>query len=113
MAKRIRRVVAIAASANVDDQLTVDGIRLSQRKASDDGICRLMATQSAVGLRLAMVIGSQVEASNLEPRILATAPLFPDDVIYEGGILGGDDIALQVLNTTAGILTLSYDIEIP
>ncbi len=113
MAKRIRRSVSIAAGANVDDQLTVDGVRISQRRASDDGVCRLMATESATGLRLAMVIGSQVEASNLEPRILATSPLFPDDVIYEGGILKDDDVALQVLNTTAGILGLIYDIEIP
>ncbi len=113
MAKRIIRTVSIAANANVDDQLTVDGVRLSQRRADSDGLVRLMASQSATGLRLALKIGSQDEASNLEPRVLATRPLFPDDVMYEGGILAGDEVALQVLNTTAGALTLNYDIELP
>lgn len=113
MSKRIRRGVSIAASAVVDDQLTVDGVRLSQRTADADGIARLMASETATGLRLALKIGTQDEASNLEPVIKATAAIYPDDVIHETGILAGDEVALSVLNTTAGAITLFYDIELP
>lgn len=113
MAKRIRRGVSIAASAMVDDQLTVDGVRLSQRTADVDGLCRLMAAETATGLRLALKVSSQDEASNLEPVIKATAPVYPDDVIHETGILAGDEVALAVANTTAGPITLFYDIELP
>lgn len=109
----IRRSVSIGANAISDDQLVTDSVREQLRRASQNGMVRVFATESATGLRLDLVIGDQVVASNLEPVVKAIAPIAPDDVIGEFPILQGELVSVPVRNTTAGALTLGYFIDVP
>ena len=109
----IRRSVSVAANAVVDDQLVADAVREQLRRASADGMVDLYATQSAAGLRLDVVMGDQIVASNLEPVVKAIAPIAPDDLIGSFPILAGELVSLPVRNTTAGALTLGYWLDVP
>lgn len=109
----IRRNVSIAASAVVDDQLVADAVREQLRRASRDGIVSLYGTQSGAGLRIDVVMGDQIVASNLEPVVKAIAPIAPDDLIGQFPILGGELVSIPVRNTTVGALTLGYWLDVP
>lgn len=109
----IRRSVSIGANAIQDDQLVADAVREQLRRASQNGMVRIFATESAVGLRLDIVIGDQVVASNMEPVIKAIAPIAPDDIVGEFPILAGELVSVPVRNTTAGALTLGYFLDVP
>lgn len=64
------------------------------------GICA-----SAVGLKATVVIGSEVVVDDQEVSAANHMPLFPDDILAEGGAFAGDRITVRLHNTTAGAIT--------
>lgn len=64
------------------------------------GICA-----SAVGLRASVVIGNEVVVDDQEVSAANHMPLFPDDILAEGGAFAGDRITIRLHNTTAGAIT--------
>lgn len=110
----LRRSPSIGANALNDDQLTTDGHRDQQKTAGQNGVVSIYATQSATGLRLAIFGSGRNIATNLEPFISSTGPLL-DGQHFLGAfpIFAGEVVALQVINTTAGAITLFYHIDIP
>lgn len=110
----LRRDVSIAANAINDDQLTTDGHRDQVKTASQDGAVFLYATQSATGLRLALFGSGRNIGTNIEPFISATGPLL-DGQHFLGAfpIMAGEVVAMQVINTTGGALTLRYHLQVP
>lgn len=64
------------------------------------GICA-----SAVGLRATVVIGSEVVVDDQEVSAANHMPIFPDDILAEGGAFGGDRITIRLRNTTGGAIT--------
>lgn len=64
------------------------------------GICA-----SAVGLRASVIIGKEVVVDDQEVSAANHMPLFPDDVLAEGGAFGGDRVMIRLRNTTGAAIT--------
>jgi len=109
----IRRVDSIAANANIGDQLEAANIRLQLRTAGRTGQFTIAMTQSAVGLRIDIIVANEVITSDAEPVIKSIAPVLPDDLFGTFAIRAGQQVSLAVRNTTAGALNLGYIIDIP
>jgi len=114
MTATLRRDVSIAANANVDDQLVVDGHRDAARTASNNGWVKMYATASATGLRLGLFASTRTLGTNLEPFISSTGPLLDGQHFVDAfKVFAGEVIAMSVFNTTAGALTLRYHVAVP
>lgn len=110
----LRRDVSIGANANNDDQITTDGHRDAAKTATRKGFVRVFATQSATGLRLGFFASQRTLGTNVEPFISSTGPLLDGQHFLQAyEVFAGETIAMSVLNTTAGALTLRYHIEVP
>jgi hypothetical protein len=59
------------------------------------GICA-----AAIGVRATVVIGTEVVVDDQEVSSGNHMPVFPDDVLAEGGGFGGDRITVRLRNTT-------------
>jgi hypothetical protein len=63
------------------------------------GVCA-----AAIGMRCTVVIGSEVVVDDQEVSAANHMPIFPEDVLAEGGGFGGDRITVRLRNTTAGAI---------
>jgi hypothetical protein len=59
------------------------------------GICA-----AAIGMRCTAVIGTEIIVDDQEVSAANHMPVFPDDVLAEGGGYGGDRITVRLRNTT-------------
>jgi len=109
----IKRLDSIAANASVGDQLVAAAVRLQLRTAQVDGVVELALTQSATGLQIDILIGSENVGSDIQPNIKASAPLVNEDGVGSYPILAGEQVSLAVRNTTAGALNLGYALDVP
>ncbi len=71
------------------------------------GLC-----QSATGLLVDFITGTDVVAKDHVPLIKATSPVYPDDFQLSDVAAFGERLVLAVRNPTAGSLTLLYTIRI-
>lgn len=69
---------------------------------------KLLAVQSAAGLRIDMDYGSKNVVASSDPRVSATLDNVLDVINANWHGLTGDQLVLRVANTTAGALTLRY-----
>jgi len=72
----------------------------------------LYALASAVGLKVILIVGSEVVIDDQEIGVGTTLPKIPDDLVGQGGAFPGDRITLKAHNTTAGALTLFGRVDI-
>jgi hypothetical protein len=63
------------------------------------GVCA-----AAIGLRMTCVIGSEVVVDDQEVSAANHMPVFPDDVLAEGGGFPGDRVTIRLRNTTGGAI---------
>lgn len=68
--------------------------------------------QSATGLVVDFISGTDVVAKDMAPLIKATAPVYPDDFSLQDIAAAGERLVLAVRNSTGGALTLLYTIRI-
>ncbi len=80
---------------------------LDEPSVLEIGVCA-----SAAGLRATVVIGTEVVVDDQEVSSANHMPIFPDDVLAEGGGFAGDRITLRLRNTTGGALTAFTKINI-
>lgn len=71
------------------------------------GICA-----SAVGLFATVVIGTEVVVDDQEVSAANHMPIFPDDVLAEGGAFAGDRITIRLRNSTGGAITAQTKINL-
>lgn len=63
------------------------------------GVCA-----AAIGLRMTCVVGSEVIVDDQEVSAANHMPVFPDDVLAEGGGFAGDRVTIRLRNTTGGAI---------
>lgn len=93
-------VRAVAANAVVENVLAGKIYEF----ASANSIASLLATASAVGLRISFIIGNEVQLDDQEISAANRFPLMPDDFLTRGGALKGDRIVIRLRNTTVGAI---------
>lgn len=101
-------VRSVAANATVDNVLAGKLFEFANQNA----ICSLLATASAVGLRISFIIGNEVQLDDQEISAANRFPLTPDDFLTRGGALKSDRIVVRLRNTTAGAITAFTRIEL-
>jgi len=94
----VESVAANTTTANILAGKTMEFV--PEASVVQIGICA-----SAVGLRASVVIGSEVVVDDQEVSAANHMPLFPDDILAEGGAFPGDRITIRLRNTTGGALT--------
>lgn len=77
----------------------------SQEFVQEPSVVTIGACASAVGLYATVVIGTEVVVDDQEVSAANHLPLFPDDVIAEGGAFASDRITFRFRNSTGGAIT--------
>lgn len=77
----------------------------SQEFVAEPSVVTVGAAASAVGLYATVVIGTEVVVDDQEISAANHMPLFPDDVLAEGGAFQGDRITVRFRNSTGGAIT--------
>lgn len=99
---------SIAAGAIVDNVIALNNSLLGLLQAPFQARIRLLAVQSAAGLRIDALHGSKTYVFTSEPRV-ATFAEDPLDVINEDAFTEQGEVqAIRVSNPTAGALTFRY-----
>lgn len=101
-------VRSVAANATVDNVLAGKIFEF----APQNSVVRLYATGAAAGIRVSLLIGSDVVVDDQEISAANRFPVVPDDFVSQGGALKGDRIVLRLRNTTAGALNVFTRLEI-
>lgn len=106
--------IAIAANTTDQNVLQTNGNRVrTVPKEFNVARVTLYFTGSAAGLEASFFAGSANPLENSTVNTQNRIPIVPDDVqatdIY---VRGGEQLQLQVANTTAGALTYFYRIEL-
>jgi len=97
---------SVAANATVDNVLAGK----LHEFLTENSVVSLNAIAQAVGLRVSLLIGSEVVVDDQEiaARAAATALIVPDDFVTSSGGLAGDRLILRLRNTTgAAIITIT------
>lgn len=71
------------------------------------GICA-----AAVGVFATVVIGTEVVVDDQEVSAAAHMPIFPDDVLAEGGAFAGDRITVRLRNSTGAAIICQTKINV-
>jgi len=69
-----------------------------------NSVIAVLATGSAVGLRLTMAIGGEIVANDITLGAQNHIPVNPDDQILEEGGIAGSRLFITMRNTTGGAL---------
>ena len=101
-------VRSVGANATVDNVLAGKIFEF----AGSNSIARLLATASAVGLRLSFIVGNEVQLDDQEISSANRFPVTPDDLLAQTGALKGDRLVLRLRNTTAGAITAFTKVEL-
>lgn len=76
--------------------------------ANVNSVATLLATASAVGMRVSFIVSNEVQLDDQEISAANRFPLTPDDILTRGGAMAGDRIVIRLRNTTgAGITVFS------
>ena len=105
---RMSDVRSVAANTTIDNVLAGKIYEFAQQNS----IATLLATASAVGMRVSMIIGNEVQIDDQEISAANRYPLNPDDFVVRGGALRGDRIVLRLRNTTGGALTVNTTLDL-
>ena len=106
--------ISVAANSTDQNVLQTNGNRI-RTVAQSIAVARvtLYSTASATGLQESFFAGSQNPVENSRVSLQNRIPIVPDDVVATDiYVRGGEQLQLQVANTTAGALTYFYRIDI-
>jgi len=78
----------------------------------EPSIVQIGIVASAVGLRATVVIGTEVVVDDQEVSAANHMPLFPEDILAEGGAFANDRITVRLHNTTGAAITGNTKINI-
>lgn len=98
----IQTSTSIGANATNDNVLSGNQFEFSPIT----GVAEFGLNQSATGLELDVLIGSESVVTRMVPLIKTTAPIYPDDFTLRAGVMRGDRIVIRARNSTGGALTL-------
>lgn len=73
---------------------------------------RVLATGSATGLLVTMVIGNTVIIQDQAIGLQNRFPIVPDDVLAAGGAMPGDRLLLTFRNPTGGTLVAFWRVDV-
>ena len=104
----IQKTVSVGANANITNQLAGEFYEFLPYNA----LVEVGLVQSATGLLIDFISGTDVVAKDFDPLIKATTPIYPDDFSLQDIAAAGERLVLAVLNTTGGALTLKYTVRI-
>ena len=94
---------------------TVDNVLAGKKDEFllENSVVALSAIGQAVGVRLTLIIGSEVVLDDQEvsARAGAIAIVLPDDFVVQGAGFAGDRVILRVRNTTAGAIIMLTRVE--
>lgn len=79
---------------------------------NENSIVRLLATASAVGLNMSLLIGGESVCQDQEVNAQNRMPIFPDDLVVEAGGFESDRLILSYRNTTAAAITAFSAVDI-
>jgi hypothetical protein len=105
---RMTDVRSVGANATVDNVLAGKIYEF----APQNSIVALAATASAVGMRVSLLIGNEVQVDDQEISSANRFPILPDDFVVRGGALRGDRLVLRLRNSTAGALTVNTALDV-
>lgn len=111
---RVDDQLSIAANTTDNNVFDTNGNRIrTVPKEYRVGRITLFLTGSAAGLEASFFAGSQNPMENSRVNAQNRIPVVPDDmVLTDVFVEGGEQLQLQVANTTAGALTVFYRVEI-
>lgn len=95
-----KKVAAIAAGAVVDNVLAGSQWEIAPYHATYD----FGMNQSAAGLVVDIMSGSDIVAESFEPPVNARYPVNPDDFILKDVVAGAERVKVRVRNTSGGAL---------
>jgi hypothetical protein len=101
-------VRVVAANTTVDNVLAGKIYEF----APQNSVVTLLGAASAVGLRVSLLIGNEVQIDDQEISAANRYPLNPDDYVVRGGALRGDRIVLRLRNTTGAGITANTVLDI-
>lgn len=104
----IQKSISIGASASNANILSGEFFEFVPWNA----LIEVGVNQSAAGLLIDFISGSDVVAKDMVPLIKATSPVYPDEFTLQDIAAAGQRLVLAVRNTTAGALTLLYTVRI-
>lgn len=105
---RMTDVRSVAANTTIDNVLAGKIYEF----APANSICTLSAAASAVGMRVSLLIGNEVQIDDQEISGANRYPILPDDFVVRGAALRGDRIVLRLRNSTAGALNVNTALDI-
>lgn len=94
-------VRSVAANTTTDNILAGKAMEF----VPETSILQIGIVASAVGLRATVVVGTEVVVDDQEVSGANRMPLFPDDILAEGGALQNDRVTIRLRNTTGGAIT--------
>lgn len=104
----IQKSVSVGASASISNQLSGEFFEFLPY----DALIEVGLNQSATGLVIDFISGTDVVAKDYVPLIRTTAPIYPDEFTLQDIAGAGERLVLSIRNTTAGALTLLYTVRI-
>jgi len=104
----IQKSLSVAGSANLTNILAGEFYEFLPYNA----LIEVGANQSATGLLIDFISGTDVVAKDFTPLIKATAPIYPDDFPLQDIAGAGERLVMAVRNTPGGALTLLYTVRI-
>lgn len=84
----------------------------NQEFLAEAAILEIGVCASAVGLHATLVVGTEVVVDDQEVSAANHMPIFPDDVLAEGGGFAGDRVTLRLRNSTGAAITAFTKINI-
>jgi len=104
----IQKSVSVGASTTIANQLAGEFFEFLPYNA----LIEIGANQSATGLLIDFISGTDVVCKDYVPLIKATAPIYPDEFTLQDIAAAGERLVMSIRNTTAGALTLLYTVRI-
>ncbi len=106
MPKLISESVSVGANARSADQMI--GTTLQFAKFFARYLCAFNG--AAAGLRLTMIVGSEIVFDDVALNAVNRFPVNPDDYVYSTGVEPTDQVQVFIRNTTAGALVCQFQI---
>lgn len=108
---KVTKKVSVSANGSVNDVLAGTRVKSIPNSIRRAGVS-ILATASASGLEMDAFIGNQ---SVVEQSIVSAqnrVPIIPDDVVTQEVSGGGNDIQINVRNTTASPIDFFYTVDV-
>jgi len=104
----IQKSVSVGGTTTINNQLAGEFFEFLPYNA----LVEVGLNQSATGLLVDFISGTDIVAKDYVPLIKATSPIYPDEFTLQDIAAAGERLVLAIRNTTGGALTLLYTVRI-